>query len=224
MRAACEIAIDQAGLQLSPSLVKIPMTQESGLRGSLIGDLQSLDADDNRIFYFLRAVPIDALPKWIANFARASHALDAGEVYIVVRDYTPAFKQSCADAGAGILRLTDDNAFETVLAYSEATPVDIEQALAARQSELRRGMELKLELMRGEIEQRYQRVSHLVAEMNTEIADEYVNRVEQEYKTLDAWATEMSAKLDAIRADTTPAALAVIEDAVRTGPLLNGGD
>jgi hypothetical protein len=222
MRAACEIAIDNAGFSLVANPIKVPLPAEMNLNGSLIGDLQSLDGEDNRTFYVLRATSIDALPKWVANHARASHMLKVGSFYVVVREYSPAFKQSCIAAGAGILRLNDENQFEVVADYDTVVPASVEETLARRVSTMRRSMERKLELKRGEIESKYQRVRLLVAEMDSVAADDYVGRVENEYKVLEDWATDVSGRLDAVGGNTSEATITALAETIQAGAILEG--
>lgn len=220
MRAACEVAIDQAGFQLAPSLVKVTLPSHSGLKGTLIGDLQSLDASENRTFYFLRATPIESLPKWLANLARASHSVGAGDFYIVVREFPPSFKLSCISSGAGLLRLSDDNQFEVVVSYNEVSPADADAALTEKLDDLRRTMERKMELESARIEQLYHRVSQLVSTMPSAVADNYRTSVEQQYKTLETWSMEMSRQLDNVSSATLPAAFAALEESILAGPTI----
>lgn len=220
LREACEVAIDQAGYELVSSMVRVPLV--SGLSGSLLGDLQSVDGTGRRTFYYLRAAPGDTLPKWLANLARESHELHAGDFYIVVRDYVPAFEQACIAAGAGLLVLTQDNAFQVVVNYADLTPHAVEAAFAAQIDELRRSLERKLELARGDVEQRYQRVKVLVSDMDHEFGEKYVEEVEREYKGLDDWSLDISRQLDGVAARPSAAALVSISEAIVRGPAVPG--
>ncbi|MFM9877215.1 MAG: hypothetical protein ACKVOG_05110 [Rhodoglobus sp.] len=216
MRAACEVAIDQAGYQVASSPVKIPIV--GGLMGSLVGDLQSLDANEQRTFYYVRPSGKEALPKWLANIARASHALNVGEVYVVVREYSTVLKQSCIAAGAGLLLLNEDSVFEVALRYTDVAPVDIAAAIDRRQTELRRSMERKLDLRRSDLEQRHHRVNQLVAEMDDEIREAYVDQVERKYKALEDWGEEVARRLDEVNSETSDTFLSGVEDTINKGP------
>ena len=138
MRVAAEIAIDQAGFTLVPEPVRVAVPADLKMVGSIVGDLQSLDGSGRRTFYYLRPTIDAAVPKWIANLARASHAIEAGSLYVVVAEVSSTFIDSCRDAGAGVLRLTDDGVFEVILDYSDTAPKSIEAAREIRITTLRR--------------------------------------------------------------------------------------
>jgi hypothetical protein len=224
MRGACEVAIDQAGYELVATPVRLALPSDSGLRGALIGDLQSTDATGERTFYYLRPGTSDALPKWLANIARASHGMRVGQVYVVVNEYTAAFAQSCKTAGAGLLRLNEDSVFEVVHDYYSLSPMDPAVDFSAKTALMRREMERKLELRRKEIEARYERVTHLVSDMDSAAADEYIGLVEREYKALDDWGFDLSRRLDELTTDSSPSVIASLQEAIDGGPVDDGGE
>ncbi|SMY02524.1 hypothetical protein [Brevibacterium aurantiacum] len=218
LRAACEVAIDKAGYQIVSRRVKIPLPP--GLSGNLRGDLQSLDGQDNRTFYFVRPSPGDILPKWLANYARASHDLRVGGMYVVVDSYSSSFKKSCAASGAGLLLLSDDNEFDMVLTWDEQDPSKVEAELARQLSELRRAMERKLKLQTEVIEHRHRNVTSLVSDMKSESANSYLKRIEVEYKNVEDWGLEISVKLDSVTNANAAKSIPEIENLIDCGPLL----
>lgn len=216
LRAACAVALDQAGYEVTPTLSRHPLP--GGLQGALEGDLQSLDGQDQRTFYYLRITMDDALPKWLANIARASHVVRAGEVYVVVRDFKPSLKTSCAGAGAGLLVITEDNKLEVVLRYAEVAPIDVEAVLAIRLDKMRRSMERKLDLAQTEIKSRHHLVSQLVSDMEPEAGDKYIRKLESEYRVAEDWADEVARRLDAITSETPSAEVDALEAMIARGP------
>jgi hypothetical protein len=218
MRVAAEVAIDQAGFTLVEEPIRIPLPSDSKIQGSLLGDLQSLDADDVRTFYYLRPVIDTAVPKWIGNLARASHASEAGHVYVVVNDYVDSLVDSCREAGAGLLRLTEDGVFEIVLDYTETSPRTLGEALEAKITELRRGLELKVEMIRVDIEARHGQSAAIIAGMEGDVADRYKNQFDAEYRNLDDWGSEMSKRLDALASRSTTGEVAEVESLLSAGP------
>lgn len=218
MRAAAEIALDQAGYELVSSLTKVALPEP--LKGVLRGDLQSLDGQDRRTFYYLRAAADNSLPQWLANMARASHELRAGEMYIVVREYSAAFRKACVDAGAGLLLLTEDSTFEVVLAWGDVSPRDIDAELQAEIARLRRSMEQKLKLLTEEVASRHQRITLLVSDMESAAAGTYLKRIEAEYKLTDDWGLNVSGMLDTVSGDNATTLLPAISSLIDDGPTI----
>jgi hypothetical protein len=218
MRIAAEVAIDQAGFVLVEEPIRIPLPSDSKILGSLLGDLQSLDADEIRTFYYLRTGNDTAVPKWIGNLARASHASEAGRVYVVVNEYVDSLVDSCREAGAGLLRLTEDGIFEIVVDYTETSPRTLEEALEAKITELRRALERKVEMIRIDIEARHGQSAGIIAGMEGDVADRYMNQFDAEYRNLDDWGLEMSKRLDALGARSTTADVAEVESLLNAGP------
>lgn len=218
MRAAAEVALDQAGYQIVSSLAKVALP--SPLKGVLQGDLQSLDGQDKRTFYFLRAAAENAVPQWLANIARASHELRAGEMYVVVREHSAAFRQSCIDAGAGLLVLTEDSTFEVVIAWDEVLPRDLDAELQIEAAKLRRSMEQKLKLLTEEVASRHHRITLLVSDMDSTAAGSYLKRIEAEYKLTDDWGLNISGMLDSISVDNASTLLPAISSLIDQGPTI----
>ena len=221
IRAACAIAIEQAGFEVSINPVSLQLPPSLNLKGTLTGDLQSVDASGNRKIYFVRPGVDDSLAKWLVNYARASHLIQQAELYVVVKEFSESFKESCISAGAGLLRLTDDGTFEVEVDWNDVSPIDISAELDQKTSDMRRAMEAKLKLGRGEIQERYQSVTKIVSIMDSKTGDKYISRVEQDYKSLDDWGLKISQQLDSITPDTTASALKSIQEAIEVGPVLS---
>lgn len=218
LRIAAAIAIDQAGFTLIDEPVRIALPSDSKILGSLVGDLQSLDADGVRTFYYLRPGTDIAVPKWIGNFARASHAANAGRVYVVVNDYVDEMVESCKEVGAGLLRLTEDGVFEIVVDYAETTPRTLEEALTTRITELRRQMERRVDLVRTDIEARHGQSAGIIAGMEGDAADRYMNQFDSEYRNIDDWGYEMSRRLDVLGGRSSTADIGEVEVLINAGP------
>jgi hypothetical protein len=218
MRGACEVALDQAGYEVVATPVRFILPAAMGLKGALVGDLQSLDGAGNRIFYHLRPGAIEVLPQWLANLARASHVLREGEFYVVVQETSPSLEKSCRAAGAGLLRLSDTGEMEMLIPYESVKPVDLTQQLAARTSKLRRLLDGKMKLVRDHISSRYQQVSAIVATLDEPVADAYVTRVEADYRLLDDWGDMISRELDALNAESPDSDISAVEELIAEGP------
>lgn len=222
MRALAEVAIDQAGFSLVDELQQIEIPADLKLVGSISGDLQSLDAEGQRTFYYLRPVKDKAVPKWLGNLARASHSLKAGPFYIVVRDYHDSFAASCRENGAGLLRLTAASSFEVVVDYSETSPKAVEAAVEERITELRRQMERRVEMARTDIESRYAQSAGIIATMEFDAAERYKNRFESEFRSLDDWGMSMSQRLDGLGGSSSAADIDKVAELISAGPKESG--
>lgn len=218
MRVAAEIAIDQAGFTLVDVPVRIKLPSDSRILGSLVGDLQSIDVDRVRTFYYLRPGSDRAVPKWIGNLARASHAADAGHVYVVVNQFSQELVDSCTEVGAGLLRLTEDGVFEILVDYTMTSPRTLEESLDARITALRREMEHRVELVRIDIEARYAQSAAIIAGMEGDAAESYVNKFDSEYRTIDDWGLEMSRRLDGLGSRSSTTEVGEVESLIKTGP------
>ncbi|MCM6764338.1 hypothetical protein NB037_18130 [Rathayibacter sp. ZW T2_19] len=212
------MAVDQAGFTLVDVLERIPLPPDSQIVGSLLGDLQSVDATGTRTFYYLRPGEDTVLPKWIANLARASHALAAGHVYVVVSSYADELVRSCTDAGAGLLRLSEDGVFEMVVDYTETAPKSLEDATSDRITAIRRSMERRLEMIKVDIDARVSASASILSGMENDAAEQYLNKFEAEYRAMDSWGTDMSKRLDGLGGRSTPAEIAEVADLVDEGP------
>lgn len=220
MRARSEIAVDQAGFELVAN-VRIALPADSGLRGTIKGDLQSLDAEGNRFCYYLRPHPADALPKWLANLATAAHSVPGIKLYVVAQDPSPAFERACRVAGAGLLLLTADNDFEHVLDFDTTLPEVIDKAFAERLNELRRRLEVKVHLRRDELEARFRNVAELTRGMSTQVADEYSEGIERQFTAWSEWGDGMARRLDQALAQRRPEMLDELERDIENGPVLD---
>ncbi|MFC5502072.1 hypothetical protein ACFPJ4_07445 [Lysinimonas soli] len=218
MRLAVAIAIDQAGFSAVEEPIRVPLGDDSRLNGSLLGDAQSVDNEDIRTFYYLRPGNDAAVPKWIGNLARASHAANAGRVYMVVTEYVQDLVESCKETGAGLLRLTEDSQFELIVDYEETAPRTLEEARESHITELRRSMERRVELVRVDIEARHSQSAGIIAGMEGDAADRYMNQFDAEYRNLDDWGSDMSRRLDALGARSTTNEIGEVESLVQQGP------
>jgi len=218
LRQATEVAIDQAGLQLVGTKVKVTLEKVPDLRGNLVGDIQSLNAQEERTFYFVRPGNADTLPKWLTNYARASHVVREGSLYVVVREYTQKFEAACRAAGAGLLRLTDDEELEEVVSYDSLVPAGSPAAVSEELSQLRRRMEGTTALRQSEHESRYARVSDLVAGMDGTSGDKYIEKMERSLRAVHDWSYEVSTMLDEAELEPTEGRLSQIRELVKAGP------
>lgn len=218
MRSGVEVAIDQAGFELILEPERISLPEGSKLMGSLVGDLQSVDGNGVRTFYYIRPGRDLAVPKWIANLARASHASNSGRVYIVVNDYTPELIVSCNESGCGLLKLTDDALFEIVVDYSNTSPRTLEDAFEARITRMRRTMEHKIDLVRTDIEARYSSSAALLSNMDSDAADRYKDGFESEFRSIDSWGNYISRRLDALGPSSELAEVKEVDSLINTGP------
>lgn len=218
MRLATEVAIDQAGFTLATELVKVSLPSDSKIVGSLMGDIQSTDGEGVRTFYYLRPGSDDAVPKWIANFARISHAMGAGRVYMVVTNYNSALVESCKEVGSGLLRLTDEGVFEMVLDYASTSPRSLEEALDSRITQMRRDMERRVEMVRTDIEARHGQSAPIIATMEGDAPDRYINMFDSEYRNVDDWGAQMSRRLDGLGARSTLTEISEVEALIAAGP------
>ena len=218
MRVAVEIAVDQAGFALVPEPVRVAVPADLKIVGSIVGDLQSVDVNGRRTFYYLRPTVDAAVPKWIANLARASHAIAAGNLYVVVNEFSSTFVESCRDAGAGVLRLTEDGVFEVVLDYADTAPKTLEASRELRITTLRRDMERRVELRRVDIDARYSQSATIIAAMDEDAADRYTNQFDSWYRENDDWGAEMSRRIDALGPRSTATDIAEVEALVSAGP------
>jgi len=199
MRGRCEIAIDAAGQEMAASLETYPMP--AGLQGAIKGDMQSIDGEDIRNIYFLRPVGDKPVPQWLVASAAAARERDDIRVLLVVEEVGAVLESSCRNRGVGLLRLTDDNAFELVVDPDEFEPEAIEEQLAVRIRAARRDMERKLDLRKSSLEKDYGRVDELTSGMPRDTRDKYIVSVEQALTRWDEWGLGISQKLDEAAAD-----------------------
>jgi hypothetical protein len=217
MRLASEVAIDRAGYALVTDLVTVSFDDQD-IHGGLRADLQSLDSDGRRSFYFVRPGADGTLPKWLATLARAARRDGAGAFHVVVREVRESFRASCAAAGAGLLRLTDDESFEVVLDFDDLVPTGIEPDRAEQVRLLRREMETKVDFRQKEIEQRVNMARPHMADMDDEVGERYEERFEREYGDVDEWGDEISRELDAVAEAPTDARIAAVRERIAAGP------
>ena len=221
MRGRCEIAIDQAGHELVEDLLSIDLPADLDLQGKLKGDIQSLDGEGNRYCYYLRPTTSDTLPKWLANLAGAAHRLQDVRLYIVVENPSPPFEKACKAAGAGLLVLNADNEFAHVLDFETTLPAQVDAAFAAKLDDVRRSLEAKVDLHLTQLQGRFETVGDLTQGMDSDVADQYTENIERQYKIWRRWADGLSEQLDDAYATRNPEALVVIGAAIEQGPVLD---
>jgi hypothetical protein len=221
MRADCSIAIDQAGHQLVESVVSIDIPDETKLRGRLKGDLQSLDGEGNRYCYYIRPRSGDTLPEWLANLATAAHSVAGVKLYVVVESASPAFEKACKAAGAGLLVVNDDKEFEMVLEFDSTLPEAIEEVFKENIARVRRSLEAKTDLRLGELQGRFEKIGELTQGMDPDVADQYINNVERQYKIWSEWGDQTSAHLDAVLAHRDAEELEALVHEIERGPVLD---
>jgi len=221
LRARCEIAIDAAGYELVTTLVAIDPPPELEIRGRLKGDMQSVDGEGVRYCYFLRPNRSDVLPKWLVNFAAVAHQIGDVRMYVVVREYTPAFEKACRNAGAGLLVITDDNEFGHVVDFASTLPTPLEAAYKGRLAALRRDLEAKLHMQTNTLTDRMQKIGDLTRDMDTETADKYIRNVERQYKIWVDWGDAASRMLDVAAVNPAEQTLDAIAAEIEAGPILD---
>jgi hypothetical protein len=210
MRGRCEIAIDAAGHELATSLSTYPLPE--GLTGVIKGDLQSVDGEDVRHIYYLRPIANKAVPQWLVTTAAAARGRDDVRVLLVVEDIGAVLESSCENRGVGLLRLTEDNAFEMVVDPDDFEPEAIEEEMTTRIREARRRMEQKLDLKKSGLEKDYGRVDEITSGMPGKTREVYIESVEQALTRWDEWGVEISQKLDEAGSTLD---LAIVEEAER---------
>lgn len=208
MRGRCEVAIDLAGHELAPALNTFPLP--NGLTGVIKGDLQSLDGQDIRHVYYLRPIGNKPVPQWLVTMATAARQRDDIELFLVVEEVGAALEKSCESRGVGLLRLTEEDAFEIVVNPGDFEPEVVEQAVAVRIKEARRRMEQKLDLKKGSLESDYSRVDEITSGMPRKTRDEYIESVEQAITRWEDWGISISQTLDEAASESN---MALVEEA-----------
>lgn len=164
--------------------------------GVIKGDLQSLDGEDVRHIYYLRPIGNKAVPQWLVATAAAARERDDIKVLLVVEEVGAVLESSCENRGVGLLRLTEDNAFEMIVDPDDFEPEAIEEAMADRIRDARRRMEQKLDFKKSSIEKDYGRVDEITSGMPGKTRDVYIESVEQALTKWEEWGVEISQKLD----------------------------
>ena len=218
MRGRCEIAIDQSGHEIVTNPVKVVLRPDCEIRGGLRGDLQSTDGEGIRYCYYLRPGAADALPKWLANLAAETHRIGGTKLYVVAYEVSVAFERSCKAAGAGLLLLTNEDAFEHRLDFDTTLPEVLETEFKANIDRLRREMESKLKLNQERLVARFNEIGDLTREMPEEVVDKYEGSVEREYRIWTSWSEGISAGLDIAFATRSSADLEAIARLIDDGP------
>lgn len=218
MRNLAVIALDQAGFTLVSDPVRIALPTGAKIIGSLVGDMQSINSRNVRTFYYLRPGSPGVVPKWIANLARSSHAIESGEVYIVVTDYASGMVESCKDNGCGLLRVSDEGTFEMVVDYTLTRPSSLEEVIEERLTEIRREMEHKVDSTRKLVDAKYSQYVPLIPTIHNDKADDYTERFDSQYRSIDKWGDDMSRRLDELGPRSSIKELDDLEALIATGP------
>jgi hypothetical protein len=174
------------------------------------GDLQSLDGQDVRHIYYLRPIGNKPVPQWLVTMAAAARQRDDIELFLVVEEVGAALEKSCESRGVGLLRLTEEDAFEIVVNPGDFEPEVVEQAVAVRIKEARRRMEQKLDLKKSSLESDYSRVDEITSGMPRKTRDEYIESVEQAITRWEDWGISISQTLDEAASESN---MALVEEA-----------
>jgi hypothetical protein len=219
MRSRCEVAIDAAGHDQVQAPLAIPLPLGSALRGSIKGDLQSVDGDGIRYCYYLRPGGTGALPQWLANFATVAQEIENCCFCVVVEEDDAQMVSSCRRAGAGLLLLTQESSFEWLVHPSEWSPDADRAAFLEQVRVVRRRLEAKLELNVTAIQENFSNVQQLTQGLSADRRDEYVRDLEVSHVMWREWSDSMSARLDQAAARQDDAELKAIERQIMSGPL-----
>jgi len=215
MRTRAIVAIDAAGYELVTTPVAFPLP--AGLRGSIKGDLQSLNGEQVRQAYYLRPEGGKPIPQWLVNMARAARGIEDLTLFVVVIEVSSLLEKSCRASGVGLLRLTEDDTFDLVVDPAETDPVAIASALEAEISTLRRRMESKLDFNKSKLEQNYSKVDELTVGMPEKTRDQYIVTVEQAANRWDEWGMRISELLDEARSTGNAALVQAAQQLIEEG-------
>ncbi|MDQ6877153.1 MAG: hypothetical protein M3082_05545 [Candidatus Dormibacteraeota bacterium] len=224
MREHFKIALDGAGYEVVDDPVPVPFPEESGLKGAILGDLQSLDGEQIRFAYFLRLDPGKPVPQWLANMAR--FASDHGDirVYVVVTEVTSTIERTCRACGAGLLLLTVEHGIDEIVTFGAIDPAKRKTDFEKRVKDIRRRLDTKLDLNLKNLEANFNRVSELTQGMPPNIRDEYIEDVESSGRRWRDWADEISVRLDAVNASQDENELATIDRLIKEGAVLEADE
>jgi len=205
LRARCEVAIDAAGYELVSNPMSFPF--KGALQGAIKGDLQSLDGESIRYVYYLRPSGKKALPQWLISAAQSGREYPEIRLFVVAENIGDALEKSCRTQGMGLLKVTEDNAFEVVVDSSEQEKEERAAEFAERVTEARREMERKLQLKTKALTDDYGTVAMLTEGMPVKTRDQYIKDVEQVVARWEDWGRDISEMLDAAAAFTSETSL-----------------
>lgn len=213
LRSRCEVAIDAAGYELVSNLASFRFLGD--LQGAIKGDLQSIDGESIRYVYYLRPSGKKALPQWLISAAQSAREYPEIRLFVVAGDIGDALEKSCKTQGMGLLKITEDNAFEVVVNPLELEEKERAAEFAERVTAARREMERKLTLKTRALTDDYGTVATLTEGMPGKTRDQYIEDVEHVVARWEDWGRDVSEKLDAASAfgsePSLEAALVLIE-------------
>jgi len=180
---------------------------KGALQGAIKGDLQSLDGESIRYVYYLRPSGKKALPQWLISAAQSGREYPEIRLFVVAENIGDALEKSCRTQGMGLLKVTEDNAFEVVVDSSEQEKEERAAEFAERVTEARREMERKLQLKTKALTDDYGTVAMLTEGMPVKTRDQYIKDVEQVVARWEDWGRDISEMLDAAAAFTSETSL-----------------
>jgi hypothetical protein len=216
MRSRCEVAVDQASLQLidPPRAVELPGAE---LTGRLRGDLQSVDDDGILTCYYLRPVVETVLPQWLVDFGHNVRRAPDTRLVAVYYEASSTLEQSCTAAGVGLMLLTEDNLFDLVVDFDELHPESLAKELDEMVKQLRRELDRKLDVQRTALTRRIADVNELTEGMTDETVSSFLSTLETRLRNVDDWAYETSKALDALTADFSDREYQLLKTVIETG-------
>ena len=221
MRERCEIAIDAAGYQLR-DVAPIPYPPGSTLKGSVVGDLQAVDADNVVHVYYLRPAASKPLPQWLGNIALAVRRIERVKMYVIVETVSAVLERTCRASGAGLLCLDDNGRFEIVVDVGDAEDAAVREQVRAAVTALRRKLEIKLDLNVDQKKTSFASVVRATSGMSESKRDGYVKDVERQLERWRDWGQDMSARLDEAAASGSMDDVSALETLVDQGVLSKG--
>jgi hypothetical protein len=143
--------------------------------------------------------------------------MDNVQVYVVVEEDSAILEQTCRAAGAGLLRIQEDNTFDLLVDPTEYDAAHRDAEFSAKVSELRRRLESKLNLQLTAVQENFARVNEMTSGMLPEKRDGYIRSVEETDSLWRGWGDEVSQRLDEVDASRDGNELKVIERMIVEG-------
>lgn len=216
LKRRCRIAVESAGYAVRDELKVIPYPPDLGLHGGIKGDIQSDGPTKDIVHaYFIRPESIKTAPEWLQNIGRASRRLRTVLTFLVISEApSKATIESCRMSGVGLLRLTDDDSFDQVVAALERAEVEASAGLVKRHRAARRQLDAKYELRHGALAERFANIAQLTRGMTDEQQRRYVEELEKEQDELNAWSEQLSVMLDEVLVSKSADDLSAVEDLI----------
>ena len=219
MREQFKIALDGAGHEIVDEPVPVPYPAAAGLKGAILGDIQSLDGEQVRYAYFLRLNASKPVPQWLANMARIALEKDLVRVYVVVTEATTIVEKTCRACGAGLICLTVENVAQEVVKFGDVDSVKRKVEFEKRVKDARRRLDTKLDLNLKYLENNFSKVSELTQGMPADLRDKYIEDVENAERRWRDWADDISVRIDAVLASQDENEMATVERLIKEGAI-----